>query len=229
MVSVDKAIVARIDINDMHFEILVDPELAWSLREGKSASIQDMLAINEIFSDAKKGMKASRENLLKAFGTDDIFVIAERIVKEGDLQLTAKMMREMLDRTRRAIAEIIHRSAVDPKTGKPHPVERILNAMEEARVRVDYQKSPESQVEAVSSAIRHIIPLSFEKCRLRFFIPVAEVGKVYGAVKAMNVISEEWTSGGDLIVVVEIPKSLKVETISKISSIVHGDVDVKEV
>ena len=97
------------------------------------------------------------------------------------------------------------------------------------QVRVDYQKSPESQVEAVSSAIKRIIPLSFEKCKLRFFIPVSEVGKAYGAIKAMNVVSEEWTSSGDLIVVIEIPKSLKVETISKISSIVHGDIDVKEV
>ena len=132
MVSIDKAIVARIDINAMHFEILVDPELAWALKEGRSASIQDMLAINEIFVDARKGMKASREHLFKAFGSDDVFAIAERIVKEGELQLTAKMMREMMERTRRAIAEIIHRSAVDPKTGKPHPVERILNAMEEA-------------------------------------------------------------------------------------------------
>ncbi len=229
MVSVDKAIIARIDIGGRHFEILVDPDLAWGLKEGRSVSVQDMLAINEVFSDAKKGMKASHSDVVSAFGTDDIAEIARKIVLSGELQLTARMMRELNERTRRKVAEIIHRNAVDPKTGKPHPVERILRAMEEARVRLDFNKSPESQVETAASAIKRIIPLSFEKCKLRLFIPVSEVGKVYGMVRGFSVLDEEWTSSGDLIVVIEVPAGMKVEVISKISSASKGEIDIKEV
>ena len=229
MVSVDKAIVAKIDASGKHFEILVDPELAWALREGKSSSVQDMLAINELFTDARKGLKAGHGDVLSSFGTDDIQLIAKRIVSEGDIQLTSRMMRELTEKTRNAIAEIIHKGAVDPKTGYPHPLERILRAMEEARIRVDYSKKPESQVDAVISAIKRIIPLSFEKCKLRMIIPVSEVGKVYGLIKSMNPLSQEWTTGGDLVAVIEVPAGMKVDTISKVSSAVKGNIEIKEV
>ena len=32
---------------------------------------------------------------------------------------------------------MIHRNAVDPKTGLPHPPQRIESAMEEAKIHVD--------------------------------------------------------------------------------------------
>ena len=62
MVTVDKAIIARIERSGKHFEILVDPELAYDLREGKSVSLNKMLAINQVFKDAKKVTLKVSEN-----------------------------------------------------------------------------------------------------------------------------------------------------------------------
>ena len=97
MVTVEKAIIARIDKYGKHFEILVDSELAYDLKENKSVSINKMLAINQVFTDAKKGMKAGAGDLQKAFNTDDVEKIASIIVKEGDLQLTTDFRRRKVD------------------------------------------------------------------------------------------------------------------------------------
>ncbi len=229
MVSIDEAVIARLEKDGKRFEILVDPRMAWSLKQGQSVSVQRMLAISEVFTDAKKGAKASQSDVISAFGTDDILEVVRKIVTEGEVQLTSAMIREMNEKKRLKVAEAIHKLSVDPKTGMPHPVDRILAAMDQARVRIDYRLNDEKLIQETINAIKRIIPLSFEKCRLQILVPVSSVGKAYGMIKEMNPVKEEWTSNGDLIAVIEIPKSMKVETISKISNAVHGDCSIKEV
>ena len=45
MVTVEEAIIAKIDKAGKHFEVLVDPNIAYELREGKIVSISKMLAV----------------------------------------------------------------------------------------------------------------------------------------------------------------------------------------
>ncbi len=78
MVSLDKAVIARLRKGGEEFEVLVDPYLARDLKEGKEVNFEELLAAEEIFKDAKKGERASADELRKAFGTDDIFEIAKR-------------------------------------------------------------------------------------------------------------------------------------------------------
>ena len=44
MVTVDEAIIAKFDKDGKHFEILVDSELAYGMKEGKIVSLSKMLA-----------------------------------------------------------------------------------------------------------------------------------------------------------------------------------------
>ena len=94
MVTVDKAIIARLEKDGKHFEVLVDPELAYSLKDGKTISLSKMLAVNDVFSDSKKGMKISSAELERVFGTSDIEKIAETVVKQGDVQLTTDFRKQ---------------------------------------------------------------------------------------------------------------------------------------
>ena len=72
MVSLDKAVIAKLKKAGETFEILVDPYLARNLKEGKEVDFEKLLAAEEIFKDSKKGDRASTEELKKAFGTEDI-------------------------------------------------------------------------------------------------------------------------------------------------------------
>ncbi|MFH8110099.1 MAG: ribosome assembly factor SBDS, partial [Candidatus Aenigmatarchaeota archaeon] len=69
MVTLDKAIVAKIEKGDKRFEILVDPELAYEYKEKKiqNIDIRKLLAVDNVFKDSKKGMPASKQDLINFF------------------------------------------------------------------------------------------------------------------------------------------------------------------
>jgi ribosome maturation protein SDO1 len=72
LVSLDDAVIARFKKGEEHFEVLVDPYLAADLIEGKEVDIYQILAIDTIFCDSKKGEHASDESLQSVFGTTNV-------------------------------------------------------------------------------------------------------------------------------------------------------------
>jgi ribosome maturation protein SDO1 len=224
MVTIDKAIIAKIDKNGNHYEVLVDPEMAYDLRSGKSVSVANMLAVNEIFKDAKKSMKASE---LSVFNTDDVEKIAEEIVKNGEIQLTTEFRKKKIEGKKRQIADLISKSAMNPQTKLPHPLDRILNAIDSAGVDIDPFQSAETQTEKVLEKLKPIIPISMDKIELTLHIPAQYAAQAYGIIKS-NIKKENWNTDGSLSVTISIPASLKDEIYGKLSSLTKGDLTVKE-
>ncbi len=225
MVSLDDAIIARYEKKGRHFEILVDPEAAEKVMEGKQVNILENLAIDTIFKDARKGEKAGEESIKEIFGTDDISKIAIKIIKEGEIQLTVKQRREMQERKRKAIIDWIARSSMDPRTKLPHPRERIELAIEEAGINIDPFKSVEEQVKKIVEAIRPILPISIQNVRVEIKVPAQYTGKAYGEiVKMVKILKEEWLSDGTFKCIVEMPAGLQAEVYDRLNAITKGEV-----
>ena len=223
MVTVDKAIVARLDRNGKHFEILVDSEMAYALKEGKIVSIGKMLAVNQVFSDGRKGMKVSGADLDAAFSTQDAEKIAVIIIKDGDLQLTTDFRRRKADEKKKQIITLISRGAVDPRTKLPHPPERIENAMEEARVNVDPFKSAESQVADVVKHIKSVVPLSFEEIEVTAEVPAKYSAQMYGVIqREFGSFQEQWL-GDRMIIKLKIPVAVKETFFRRINGLTEGN------
>ncbi len=223
----DKAVVAKYERGGKRFEILVDPELAWQLRQGKQVRIDDMLASFDVYRDVRTGERASEAELKQTFGTTNIYEIAEIIVKHGEVPLTTEQRRRMLEEKKMQIATIISKRAINPQTNTPHPVQRILNAMEEARVHIDPFKPAEEQIEAVVSAIRRILPIRIETKRVELIIPAQYAGKLYGKVRSFKVVREDWRNDGSLRVVIEIPAGMLDDVLHEFASLTHGNVQSK--
>ncbi|MFH1420360.1 MAG: ribosome assembly factor SBDS [Candidatus Aenigmatarchaeota archaeon] len=228
MVTVDKAVIARIEKQGQHFEVLVDPEVAFELKSGKTVSVSKMLAVNAVFKDSKKGEKASPELLEKAFASMDVNKIAEMIVKQGDIQLTTELLRKHREEKRRQIAAYIHTNALDPRTKVPHPIERVLTAMDQAGFNVDANKSIAEQIDKVIDAIKGIIPLSFEKIRIQILVGPQYAGQAYGALKRFGVEQSKWLNNGGLQATVAITAGLKDDLYSEINAVTNGTVQIKE-
>jgi len=124
MVSLEKAVVAKLRKGGMDFEILVDPYLARDLKEGKEVNFDDLLAVEEIFRNARKGERAPNEELQKVFGTTDVREIARTIIIEGEVQITAEQRREMLEAKRKQIVTFLSKNTIDPRTNTPKFIER---------------------------------------------------------------------------------------------------------
>jgi len=224
MVSLEKAVIARLRKAGEVFEVLVDPYLARDLKEGKEVDFEQLLAVEEVFKDARKGERASTEELQKAFGTTDIQKIVRVIIEEGEVQITAEQRKEMLEQKRRQIIEFIRRNAVDPRTGAPHPPTRIERALEEARVHIDIFKSVEAQVKDVVKALKPILPLRFEEIEIAIKIPPEYTGKAIGALYAFgNITKEEWQRDGSWICVMRIPAGMHGDLMDLLGKVAKGE------
>lgn len=227
MVTVEKAIIAKLNKGGKWFEVLVDPELAYDLRSGKSVSINKMLAISQIFTDAKKGDRVTIADLENAFGTSEANKVAEIIVKTGEIQLTAEFRRKKTEEKRKQIASLISRAAIDPRTKMPHPHERVLNAMEQAHVNVDPFIPAEQQTADAIKAIKPILPLSIEEVELRVEIPAQYSGRVHGAIREYGTYSEQWV-GQTLAITIKIPAGLKEKFYSHMTGITENNARINE-
>mgnify|MGYP001564909968 CR=1 FL=1 len=228
MVTVEDAIIARYTKDGKHFEILVDPETAYNLKEGKTVSLSRMLATNLVFTDAKKGTKAGSNDIQAAFGTSDVEKIAEMIVKNGDLQLTTNFRRKKIEERRKQIANFISRNAINPQTKVPHPQDRILNAMDIAKVNVDPFKSTEQQVDGIVKALKSVLPISMEEAELNIEIPAQYAGRAHGVLKEYNIRKEQWLSNGSLAAKIVIPAGLKESIYRKLNAITAGSAKIME-
>lgn len=211
-----------------HFEIIVDPDLALAFRLGKKTDFNNVLVAEEVFKDARKGERQSSDKLKKHFGTDDVFVIAQRIVKEGEVPITTEQRRAMVEEKRKRIVAMISREAIDPRTGAPHPPQRIEKAMEEARVHIDPLKPAESQIADVISALKAILPMKFERIRLAVKIPPELAQRAYPTAKSFGMQQEEWLPDGSFAFVVEIPAGMRPEFFDRINGLTAGKAVIKE-
>jgi len=227
-VSVEKAVIAKITKGGQKFELLVDPAKAVELKAGKPVPMEELLAAPEVFEDAHKGTRASPATLNKVFGTNDIRMIANTIIREGEVQLTTEQRRAMVEERTRAVAAAISRQGVDPRSGAPHPAERVLRAMEQAKIRIDPERPAEQQVEAVLKSITPIIPIKFERAVLAIKIPAEYGPRAAGIIRNFGTPSrEEWGGDGSYMAVVEMPAGLQTELYDKMNALTKGSAQIK--
>ena len=227
MIDINKAVIARLKKGGENFEVLVDCDKAIEFKSG-NAELEDALASDKVYKDAKKGERAPEKEMYKLFDTEDNKEIIALILKKGEIQLTVEHKNRLREEKRKKIINLIHRNAVDSKTGLPHPPNRIEKAITEARVNVDEFKSAEAQIENVLEKIRGILPIKFVVKEVEIMIPAKFSSSSYGVVKQFGkILNEKWGNDGSLILVVEIPGGLQDEFFDKLNNLTHGEVESK--
>ena len=231
MVNIDEAIIARLESFGEKFEILVDPDLAADFRNPdneKPIAIEDILAVEEIFKDSKKGDKASEEAMNKIFETTDVLEVASQILHKGTVQLTADQRRQMQEDKRKQVISTIAREAINPQNGLPHPAQRIENAMNEAKVKIDAFKSVDEQVQIALKGIKPLIPIKFERIKMAVRLPSTAAGGAYSAIRPFgNILNEEWQQDGSWIAIVEMAGGLQDDFNHKMASISGGEAETR--
>ena len=227
MVSLDDAVLARWEKGGRRFEVLVDPALvdAWK-DDPASVELDGLLASDEVWADARAADRPTREDLEAAFGSSELAVCVERILRDGNIQLTTEQRRRLVERNRRAIVTEISRQAVDPRSKLPHPPLRIKTALEESRYAVDPFKPLAQQVKEAVKGLRLLLPLSFETLRLAVKVAAKDYGATHHLLRG-DIQREEWLEDGSWICVIEIPAGMKGEVLEQVARRAPG-VEVRE-
>ena len=227
MVSLDNAVLARLEKGGKRYEALVDPDLVEQWKEDSSnIQLDEFMAMDEIFHDARAGERPTEEALMNAFETLDVETILKFILDKGSIQLTTAQRKARVEHMRQQIIHHIHSQAIDPKSKSPHPRTRIELALQESKYSVDPFKRLEEQIKDAIAKLKPLIPLSFESVRLAFRVP----GSAYGSVSQLLRTyqrKEGWLENGDWACVIEIPAGMKGDIIGQVLKR-SNDAEVKE-
>jgi len=224
----EKHVIARYEAKGHRFEVLVNPDLAIKLKEGKSVSIDDVLVSDFIYKDAKKGLKASPEAMREVFGTEDPRTVALEIIKRGEIQLTAEQRRKLIEEKKAQVLNLIAKNAIDPKTKLPIPLKRLELALEQAKVTIDPFKPAEQQLDTIVSQLAKVIPIRIARAYAIVKLPPEHAGRGLRALQSVGIVKKTmWLSDGSLQVELEIPAGLQQELIDRVNAITKGSGDVK--
>jgi ribosome maturation protein SDO1 len=223
----NRSVVARLTVKGEHFEVLVDPDLAWLLKNGKAVDQKALMISEIIYKDVGKGDKASEDSLKKNFGTTDSFPIVESIIKKGELQLTTDQRREMVENKRKQIVAFIARNCIDPKSGTPHPQTRIENAMENIRLNIDPFTSAEEQAQEVIKDLRVSLPLKISQVGVSVKASREYAARVSNYVtKSGNLTKSNWLADGTWMGEAVIPAGIQQSFIDKLNELTRGSVEI---
>jgi len=227
MVSLDDAVLARMEKGGKRYELLVDPNLVDAFKsEPTSVDLNAFLAMDEVFHDIRGGERPTEDAIANTFGTQDIFEITKTIMAKGSIQLTTAQRKARVEQMRQQIVHEIHTQAVDPKTKSPHPKTRIELALSESRYSVDPFKRLDDQVKDAIELLKPMIPLSFESVRLAVRVP----GSAYGGSSRIlrpYLEKEQWLENGSWAGIIEIPAGMKDAIYGKLMS-QSSDTEMKE-
>ncbi len=216
---------ARIKKNEKHFEIFVELEDAMKFRKGMSSSIES--EDGRVYTDIKKGNVASEKELEAAFGTSDIFEIAKKIVKDGEVLLTQDYRDEERDKRIKQVVDFLSVNTINPQTGNPHTPDRIKRALEEAHVNIK-NVPVENQIKEIMEELSKVLPIRIETKRIKITIPAMYTGKAYSIVTQYKE-EESWMNDGSLEVTISIPAGMIMDFYDKLNSVTHGSALTEEI
>jgi ribosome maturation protein SDO1 len=219
---------ARMKKNGRKFEIVVDPDNAVLFKDGKIEDVRDVLIAQRIFEDVQKGVFSPKIDLDTAFPKMETLDIAKLILSKGELQLSAKYRDAKQEEKRRLIIETIHRNSINPQTNFPHPTTRIENALIEAKIRIDDNKSAHDQVNDIVKKLQPILPIRFEHKHVQVHISEKYAKKYYKILhKFGRVLNETWLDDGCYLCTIEVPAGLYLDFVDDLSKRTHGGAEIK--
>jgi len=223
-------VVARLKVKDKHFEIIVDCDKALALKkQGKISAgmLRDVLAIDTVFSDYKKGLKVGSVDLKNAFGTDVIYDIAAKIIQDGEVQLTQEHREKARDQKMKQIIDFLSRNCVDPRTKAPYTAQRLEAAFKQAGVNID-ERNVDEQALAIIKKLEPIIPIKIDKKRIKIIIPPIYTGQIYNLLRNFSLEKEEWLNDGSLSCIINLPAGMQLEFYDKLNNLTHGSATTEE-
>ena len=230
MISLDQAVIARLEKSGSRFEVLVDPDAALLISSGDfDGNIEDVIAAQDVFEDVSRGDRPAEENLIKVFNTPDPLAIIPEVIRLGDIQITAEQRREMQAQKHRKLITIITRNAINPQMNNaPHPPARIEAALDQAGFRVDPLKPVENQVGDALDALRPLIPIRFEEISIAVRFPSVHAGKAQAQIRAFGTLEkEEWQNDGSWIGVVRFPAGMQDEFYNLANGLSQGEAETR--
>ncbi|XP_038059213.1 ribosome maturation protein SBDS-like [Patiria miniata] len=182
------------------FEIACYKNKVMSWRNKVEKDIDEVLQTHTVFTNVSKGQGAKREDLMKAFNTEDQTEICKQILAKGELQVSEKERQQQLESMFRDIATIVAEKCVNPETKRPYTVGMIERAMKDVHISVKPNRGTKQQALDVIKKLKETetMPIDRAQMRLRITLPIKEGKKVKSKLKTLIKTLEREEFGEEL-------------------------------
>ncbi|KZC15217.1 PREDICTED: ribosome maturation protein SBDS [Dufourea novaeangliae] len=189
--------VVRMKKAGKRFEIACYRNKVISWRNKLEKDIDEVLQTHTVFINVSKGQVAKKEDLLKAFSTDNQTEICKEILSKGELQVSDKERHSALDSMFKDIATTVADKCVNPETKRPYTVTMIEKALKDIHFSVKPNRNAKQQALDVIPQLKAIIPLERAQMRLRVVISGKEARKLRDKIVKLTTKpeTEEWENG----------------------------------
>ncbi|XP_015783390.1 ribosome maturation protein SBDS [Tetranychus urticae] len=151
----------------IRFEIACYKNKVVSYRSKVEKDLDEVLQSRTVFTNVSKGQVAKKEDLIKAFGTDDHDKVCIQILDKGELQISEKERSAQLDAAFKDIATIISDKCVNPDSKRPYPVTMIEKSLKQIHFSVKPNKSNKSQALVAMKELQKVLPIERAQMKLR--------------------------------------------------------------
>nr|XP_057936606.1 ribosome maturation protein SBDS [Doryrhamphus excisus] len=182
--------VVRMKKGGKRFEIACYKNKVVSWRSGAEKDLDEVLQTHSVFVNVSKGQVAKKDDLCKAFGTDDQTEICKQILAKGELQVSDKERQSQLETMFRDIATIVAEKCVNPETKRPYTVSLIERAMKDIHYSVKTNKSTKQQALEVIKQLKETMEIQRAHMRLRLRIPGKDAKRLKDKLKPLLQVVE---------------------------------------
>ncbi|XP_060528807.1 ribosome maturation protein SBDS [Cylas formicarius] len=183
--------VVRTKKGGKRFEIACYRNKVVSWRNQVEKDIDEVLQTHTVFTNVSKGQVAKKEDLLKAFGTDNQTEICKQILAKGELQVSDKERQSQIDQLFKDIATTVATKCLNPELKRPYPVTLIEKAMKDAHYSVKLNQSTKQQALSVIKLLKDSIPIERAKMRLKVNFNGKEAKKLKEKLAKMENVEVE--------------------------------------
>ncbi|CAG2170206.1 unnamed protein product [Oppiella nova] len=149
------------------FEIACYKNKVVSYRQKVETDIDEVLQTPVVFMNVSKGQTAKKEDLVKAFGTEDHMKACLEILTKGELQISEKERSHQLEGAYKEIATIIADKCVNPETKRPYTVGMVEKCMKQLHFSVKPNRNSKQQAIELIPQLKTVMPIERAQMKLR--------------------------------------------------------------
>ncbi|XP_076002702.1 ribosome maturation protein SBDS isoform X2 [Genypterus blacodes] len=156
----------------------------------REKDLDEVLQTNSVFVNVSKGQVAKKDDLTKAFGTDDLTEICKQILAKGELQVSDKERQSQLESMFRDIATVVAEKCVNPETKRPYTVNLIERGMKDIHYSVKANKNTKQQALDVIRQLKETMEIQRAHMKLRLVLPAKEGKRLKEKLKPLLAVVE---------------------------------------
>lgn len=164
--------VVRLTKGGKRFEVACYKNKIVDYRNGHEKDIDEVLQAETIFTNVSKGVLANKKVLKSVFGIDDEALIIEKILRNGQVQISEKERDAYYENIWREVSNLVSEKCVNPANNRRYAPDIIRQAMKLSEFSAHPTRSVKQQfLDCVKLLIRKkILPIQRAKMHLKLTI-----------------------------------------------------------